>query len=123
MSNPLYLAAIKFVDNPNIRWLQDTKLYINSDGRSANDFKLRYWKDGADIPESIQKTVREKFEHMFEQPSKTQIKMCCYQLCYLACLEAGIITEEQMNKIFCICRALRPETEPCNGNYICLGHA
>lgn len=106
--------AESFLYKGRFIWIADkTGLYrICNKNDLSNDFKLRYWTSGADIPLEIKAAVKKKFKEL-EKPSANLNKldrneraiMCCYDFCYLTLIKAGVVSKEQMDDLFCIAAA------------------
>lgn len=96
------VAAKKFIDANSILWNVDSEdTYSSIDDRGVripSDFKLLYWKNGANVPESIRSKVARKVEKVILK-EENKLRMCCWDFCYLVLCKANLITEEQMNDI------------------------
>lgn len=79
----------------------------------ANDFKLLFWKSYGKLPERVQARVLEKYERtrdpnriniaytedMEQLRRENELRMCCWEFCYLALMDAGVVTEDQMDTL------------------------
>lgn len=85
---------------------------------TPSDFKLMYWKTGAEIPENILDKVHQKFENalsLTDISEKNKLRMCCYEFCYLILFKSGLLMEDQINDIIHISAnsmARLPEDNP-----------
>lgn len=107
--------AKKFIDANSILWKSDPgDKYASTDDRGSwvpSDFKLMYWKSGANVPKNISSKVARKIEKMTLK-EENKLRMCCWDFCYLALSKANLITEEQMNALIHIGAVSKKNNDP-----------
>lgn len=90
--------------------------------RLASDFRLLFWKSKVTLPKYLQDRLQEKYDHARNPDSlpyqdfridfeaayntrssyecdETELRMNCWEFCYLVLVDAGIITPQQVDHI------------------------
>jgi len=114
--SPIVKIANSLVYSQKLAWARDSAGdYACLDGNKniANDFKLRYWTSGADVPKGLVDKVDEKFKQIKDFDPQLgekewsdmkihydeRITMCCHDFCYYVLLESNVIDESQLNQV------------------------
>lgn len=118
--NKVLTTAEQYLYNVNLIWNRKTTgeyaAWGSTRGQMANDFNMRYWKSGGEMPELIKGLAKLKFKlltnpnlgnpHLIDNATfdlnKEKTYMCCHDFCFLVLLKSGLVNKQQINDILSI---------------------